>query len=354
MVVCVTSRGKRDSEFLGVWRLGAGAWVFLVIVGIGCACSNPSPGEPDLRRQDLREPAGAGSESVEPDWTALVEGILELWQGADLICLGETHGSLLDSALRHELVRHPRFAEVVDVIVVEFANPRFQDRLDRWILDGERLPFDQLRSIWLDAGLGEMWDLEIYRSFLAAVADLNAALPESERIPVIGAAQPIDWPSVKRAEDLRDFQDRIGHFEGVLRREVLDPDLKALAIFGVGHCERRTPSLLSRLVAWDPERVSAVFAFEGERGRAAGHRALGLDHPKPQLIKVSGTELEKLPAGDMFFEGHGIAGVEIGELVDAIVDYGIQEDTVLAPYIQEPEIREQLDRRAGWMSAAGS
>jgi hypothetical protein len=48
---------------------------------------------------------------------SLVEGILAAWDGADLVCLGEDHGSSSDSELRIALIRNPEFARRVDVIV---------------------------------------------------------------------------------------------------------------------------------------------------------------------------------------------------------------------------------------------
>ncbi len=58
----------------------------------------------------------------------------------------------------------------------------------------------------------------------------------------------------------------------------------------------------------------------------------------------------------MFFEGHAYAGVRMGELVDAIVYYGDQDDTLLNPADLHltPDLRGELDRRARlWFAAQG-
>ena len=290
-----------------------------------------------------------------PDLSPVVEEILDVWQHADLVCLGETHGSVLDGALRQALVEHPRFAETVDVIVIEFANPLHQDLLDRLVLDLEPLTREALRPIWRDAGLGEMWELPAYEAFLRSVATANARLPPAERLPVVGAALAIDWRAVQGAADLAPYRDRIGHFESVLRRQVLTPGRKGLAIFGSGHCERRDPSVLSRLAATDGERVWAVFGFEAAGGVEAGHRALDLSE-SPELIQVTGTPYADLPSGDMFFEGHGLAGVRLGQLVDGIVSYGSAEDRVLDPADLDlpPDLAAELARRAQLWGIQGS
>ena len=285
----------------------------------------------------------------------IVTDLLRLWDDADLVCLGEIHGSVQDAELRNALVSDPRLADTVDVIVVEFVNPRHQDLLDRLVLDGEPLEGEplsreQLRPAWRDAGLGVMWDLEIYESFLRQVAETNVGRSRPERIPVLGAALPVDWSSVEGPEDLVGMTDRVSHFENVLRREILDPGLKGLAIFGTGHCERRAPSLLSRLVISDQERVRAVLPFEGTKGRAAGRAVFG-PSAEPRLIPVRGTPFATEQSGDMFFEGHARAGAQLADLTDAIVDHGEPPDRVLVPEPNsaldaEAERRLELLRRA--------
>src|SRR3954447_1937408 len=53
-------------------------------------------------------------------------------------------------ALLRALVRHPRFAETVNDIVVEFGNSRYQDLMDRYIR-GDDVPDIAVRRAWLDA-----------------------------------------------------------------------------------------------------------------------------------------------------------------------------------------------------------
>ena len=310
------------------------SWLLIAALAPGCSSEDPTG-------------LMASTASNAPDLSAVADDILALWQDADLVCLGEAHGSVLDGALREALVRDPRFAATVEVIVIEFANPLHQDLLDRLVLEGEALSRDELRPIWRDAGLGEMWELPMYEAFLRAVAQSNAERAREERVPVVGAALPVNWSEVQTAEDLAPFHDRIGHFEAVLHREILDPGQKGLAIFGKGHCERRPPSLLARLAEAEPGRVRAVFGFEGPDGVAAGRQVFRLG-TAPGLVPVRGTAAEEWPSGEMFFEGHAYAGVHLGELVDAIVDYGDHGDTVLHPldFPLDPDLATELERRA--------
>src|SRR6185295_7680418 len=70
----------------------------------------------------------------------IVTGILNAWDKADLVCLGEDHGSRNDSDLRIALVEHPDFIRRVRVVMIESANVAHQDILDRFVLEGEEMP----------------------------------------------------------------------------------------------------------------------------------------------------------------------------------------------------------------------
>ncbi|MEM9554554.1 MAG: hypothetical protein AAGC60_09860 [Acidobacteriota bacterium] len=276
----------------------------------------------------------AGGAPQTPALDELAAEVVDLWAEADLVCLGETHGSVLDAALREAVVRHPRFVETVEVIVVEFANPRHQAILDRLVLDGEDLSREQLRPVWRDAGLGAVWELELYESFLRAVAAANAGHPRARRPRIVGAALPIDWSAVEHAEDLADLPDRLDHFATVLRRESLAPARKALAIFGRAHCERRVPAALAVAARDAPGRARTVLAADPALEPAHVRRVLGLDEADPmdtaRLVPVRDTARADRAADSLFFEGHAVAGLTLGNLTDAVVLHG-RRDTVLSP-----------------------
>src|SRR3990172_8691978 len=77
----------------------------------------------------------------------IVMGILTAWDNADVVCLGEDHGSKNDSDLRIALIEHPDFVRKIKLIIVEFADSLHQDLLDRFALEGEDIPHEKLRAI---------------------------------------------------------------------------------------------------------------------------------------------------------------------------------------------------------------
>ncbi len=252
------------------------------------------------------------------DLAPAVEGLLRLWDDADLVCLGEHHGDLDDHALRTALVRHPSFPGTVRVVIVEFVNPLHQELLDRWVVRGEDLPAHRLRPLWRDAGASELWDLPIYEELLRAVRDVNRHLAVGERVRVVGGAAPIPWDQVEAPQDLVPWLDRERLILETVRREVLRPARKGLAIFGAGHCERSGMGFPSRLGIEEAARTRSVFGFFGAEGRQAAREALGVG-PGPEWIPVRGTDLAGVAAGRMLFEGHAVARTTLGELADALV-----------------------------------
>jgi hypothetical protein len=75
-----------------------------------------------------------------------VQGIIGAFKSANLGALGERHWAGEDSEFRLKLIRNPAFAQTITDIVVEFANPLYQDFLDRYVR-GEAVPAADLRKI---------------------------------------------------------------------------------------------------------------------------------------------------------------------------------------------------------------
>ena len=103
-----------------------------------------------------------------------------------VVALGEgDHGNEQAHAFRLALIRDPRFATIVNDIVVEVGNARYQDLIDRFLqLNCPR------RCV--AAGMGEhdpqphwVCDLPIYQDFFRAVRAVNGSLPPERRLHVL-------------------------------------------------------------------------------------------------------------------------------------------------------------------------
>ena len=168
-----------------------------------------------------------------------VDGVIEACRAHALVALGEgAHGNEQGDAFRRRLVRDPRFAQVVDDVVVEFGNAKYQALMDRFVR-GDAVDEVALRRVWQDTTQPQpAWDAPIYEAFFRAIRDVNASHPGGRQLRVVLGDPPIDWDAVHTAEDLRQFDGRGRHAADVIRREVIEKGRRALIVYGDGHLFR--------------------------------------------------------------------------------------------------------------------
>jgi hypothetical protein len=181
-----------------------------------------------------------------------ISAILEAFKTHQIVALDEgDHGNEQAHAFRLSLVRDPRFAAVVNDVVVEFGSARYQDLMDRFVR-GETVSNEDLRRAWQDTTQPHaVWDRPIYEEFFRAVRSVNVSNPARRQIRVLLGDPPVDWDSVKTVQDLEGF-DRDGHAAELIRREVLAKGRRALVIYGGLHLVRR-PMALNYEVPASPE-----------------------------------------------------------------------------------------------------
>jgi len=86
-------------------------------------------------------------ESVAPADRELADTVLDAFTGQRLVGIGESHGLQNHHDALQLLLMDPRLPEVVDDIVVEFGNARYQDTMDRFIA-GRPVADADLRAVW--------------------------------------------------------------------------------------------------------------------------------------------------------------------------------------------------------------
>lgn len=259
-------------------------------------------------------------------YAAVVEQILAAWKTADVVCLGEDHGRQYDADLRLALIRHPDFPKTVRVIVVESANPVHQDLLDRLILEGADLSRGELAPVWRDASGADVWESPLYEAFLRAVREVNLGLPPDQRVRVLGGDSPIDWAAITRPEQLVPLLNRGGNIRNIIARELLDKQVKGLAIYGARHCDKVAMGFPGELAGqYPPGRMWSVEPLVGRDGPKRGRKALGLG-AAPAYVLVTGTSRTSIPAGDLVGVGPNLT---LGDVLDAVVYHGDVPDSVV-------------------------
>ena len=260
------------------------------------------------------------SSAVKPDEAtkarlqSVVKGILAAWDKADVVCLGEDHGSKNDSDLRIAVIEHPDFIRKVNVIMVEFADSLHQDLLDQLVIEGEDIPRERLRAVWKDTSGKAVWESPIYEAFMRAVRKINLTVSRDRRVRLL-------------AGDNSKERNRGRFIREAVSREILSKGLKGLAVYGAGHCECRAMGFPGELASQYPGRIWAAFNFyDVDEGR----RVFGLGN-EPVLIPITGSDKAKIVAGKMFFLGRYNDPSTLADITNAIVYYGNVKDVKVPP-----------------------
>lgn len=168
--------------------------------------------------------------------------IVEALRTHSVVAFSDPHGHPELETFELSVVRDPRVRPVIDDIVVENGNARFQAVMDRYI-SGEPVPYEELHHVWHDTtqteniGPRDGSVPQLYR----IVRDLNArATPPLRRLRILLGDPPVDWSVVRTAQDHRKWiEQRDIHAAAVVEREVLAKHHHALVLYGQGHLQRR-------------------------------------------------------------------------------------------------------------------
>ena len=237
-----------------------------------------------------------------------VAAILDVLAAHPLVALSEPHTNLQAYELRLRLLREPRFAGLVNDIVIEAGNARYQDVMDRFIR-GEHVADEDLRPAWQNIVTpGPSGDDPNYEGFYRAVRDVNAGLPRARQLRVLLADPPIDWSSVRSGDDLVEWGlKRDVHAADVITREVIAKKRRALIIFGEGHLHRRNPRSNYELDDWPGPFVGIL--------DRAGHRAFTISSAPVDAVDVSKlTDVAAWPVPSFIH----LAGTTLGAMDSAL------------------------------------
>ena len=284
----------------------------------------------------------------------IAEGILGLFDEADMVCLGERHGRQQDFELWLSLFRHPEFYKIVNAISVEFANATHQRLMDRFLVEGDEIPLAEFRWVWRDTGY-RTWDAPIYEKFFLAARKMNLRLPRQQRVRILAADTPLDWSKIDTWQDFPEFIDRGSFPAKVLDEEVLSKGLKGLAIQGRSHCQQGFTRELEQKY---PGRVRVVLPVgAGEKHSKLLRSALSLGE-EPAWIYIRTSPIAGHPVLDYLpglgfnlgylRQEHLFGKKKLAEIVDAFIYLGGLPDppvTADPRVFQEETYARELKRR---------
>src|SRR3954452_19405640 len=133
-----------------------------------------------------------------PAADATASALLDAFATHQIVALGQVHDLRQEDDFILDLLHHPRFAETVDTIVVEFGNARYQSRVDRYIA-GRYVARPALQHAWRDTIGTAPGDHDGAARCSLAVRGLNRSRPRTDRIRVRLGAPAFDWSKLRPA-----------------------------------------------------------------------------------------------------------------------------------------------------------
>lgn len=262
-----------------------------------------------------------------------IGAILDAFATHNVVALGEVHGDRNSLKLRLALIRDPRFASLVNDIVVEVGNARYQDAVDRYVR-GEDVPVATIREACRNTTNHNMGpDYPSFEEIFHAVRALNQTLGE-RKIRILLGDPPFDWSRVKTVDDLyRDDRDKF--VAELIVRESLAKKRRVLVVYGHMHYPRGTATTIVSRLESAGHKVFSV-ATMGP-GAILGQSDV-MSWPRPSLALLRGTVMGAAEV-PMF------QPLRFEERFDAVVIDALAPGMVPREYCDDPEyVRMRLFR----------
>ena len=274
-----------------------------------------------------------------------VHAIVNAFSSHRVVAIAEGHGLRQAGDLYVALVRDTAFQRVAPDIVIEFASRQSQPLLDRYVLQGEAVPIDSLRSIWRNTTKVAGWESPIYARWLDAIREVNRALAPNRRLRVLAGDTRVDWERLNSPEDWQRLGDNNISFADVISNEVLAKDRRALVVLGSNHLMRTGtrddgPNTTTRVEARYPGSMYVVWLYNARPGGPdADARMTREGWSAPSIIPLRGNWAGDIPAAAHRFD----------EAADALLYLGPSSSLETVAARRESfdlSYRHELDRRS--------
>ncbi len=250
------------------------------------------------------------------------KAIADAFRSHELVAIPDAHGNAAIHLFNLSLVRDPRVDAVIDDIVVEFGNSKYQDILDRFER-GEDVPYQSLRQVWQNTTQASpAADIPAHEEFFRAVRTANALLPPTHRIRVLAGDPPIDWDAVHTPADYEKWINERETFPAdLIRKEVLAKHHHALIIYGQMHYQRQ--NVMSNYdMASDMAQTIVSLLERGHATKVFTVWGAGIDKvqpdvtswPVPSIALLRGTVLGATDFGTTFTSPRVRFSVRAGKL----------------------------------------
>jgi hypothetical protein len=247
-----------------------------------------------------------GQPAQAPTPVAALEGVIDALGANQLVAISDPHGSAAAQSFIRQLIADPRFATLVDDIVVEVGNARYQSLADDYVT-GKPVEESALAEAWLNTTVANQItaDLEWFR----AVRQINRGRAGRPMRILLGDP-PIDWTKVQTREDHSKWLAQRDSFPAALiQTAVLAKERKALIVYGHLHFQRRqmasnlfmddwrAQTIVSLIERAGPTRVFTIWRLAEELTNAYREAK---SWPQPAFVTVKGNSLGALDVARLY------------------------------------------------------
>jgi hypothetical protein len=280
-----------------------------------------------------------------------IGAIVDAFRSHPVVSVSDPHGVEQVEAFELSVVRDPRIRGIVNDVVIENGNARYQDVMDRFVR-GENVPFQVLRRVWDETTQTQAGIATAAPTIYTAIRNVNANLPPAQQLRVLLGDPPIDWDLVRSREDYDKWViQRDTYPAEMIEREVIARRRRALVIYGQVHTQRKN-------VLANYEIGGAAETLIGHLERRTGIRAFTIwwlnvaqfqpdaaSWPVPSLAMTRGTTIGAMdfallyPSSRVAIKDGKVVPipreqwrtVKTEDLFDAILHLGDRISTLSAP-----------------------
>ena len=236
-----------------------------------------------------------------------LEGVIGSLRAHQIVALSDPHGSATAQAFIRQLIGDPRFADLVDDIVLEVGNARYQSLVDDYV-NGGAIDESALAEAWLNTTVANQISADV--EWFRLVRQINRRRPAGRRMRILLGDPPIDWTTTNTRDDhFKWLAQRDSYPAALIQTEVIAKNRRALVVYGHFHYQRfnmasnlamddwRMQTIVSLVERAGPTRIFTVWTLSDELTDAIPETA---SWPRPAFAAVRGTPLGRLDIARLY------------------------------------------------------
>jgi hypothetical protein len=233
-----------------------------------------------------------------------IDGVINALRAHQLVAITDPHGSAGMRDFLRRLLADSRFPDVVNDIVLEIGNARYQPLVDEYVNGGAVSEY-ALAEAWLNTTVANQISADV--EWFRQIRRINATRHADRRLRILLGDPPIDWAKVRtRSDHFTWLAQRDSYPAALIQTEILGNGRKGLIIYGHLHFQRRNVGSNFEMGDWRAETIVSLIE------RAGPTRVFTIWHleeiltslipetsswPVPALARVAGTGLGAMDAG---------------------------------------------------------